>query len=242
MNNRVAFLPAFLASHRMALRMLLALPAVAVALIGIELVQHAVEWRIGMFDSLVAAQATELHPARIALGTIKLVILNVIGFVAIRFAWSGGDAAFAMRPSRRALLLFAPVIGFELAFAALDRFLVPTEHAITSMIVGMALMPFLFRWMAGAAIGRFVDPRRSASAMLPHLPWAFAFTLASMLPLMVVHYALFFATIGQPPAVAGALLFLDALVVGWLGPMLAVAQLATALRAGPLEEVRAAAA
>ncbi len=53
------------------------------------------------------------------------------------------------------------------------------------------------------------------------LLWGLLFTLLLVIPPMAVHYALGLGAIGKPPALAAAMLSLDALFVGFLGILLA---------------------
>ena len=242
MNDRMTYLRAYGASYGKAIGFMIAMPLAAAVLIGVEFAQHVVEVKLGMLQSFEGAQAAEQHPARLMAGTFKQITTNMVAFFAIRYALFGNDAAAAARPDARAMLLYLPVILFQLAYGAVITLAVPVEHGMTAMLAGFLLLPLLVRWSTGAAVGKWISPLASARSMLPHLPFAAALTVGAMLPLMVLHYGLFFGAVGKAPTVVWGLMALDSLVVGLLIPVAAIANVIAALRPGRLKERDVAAA
>ncbi len=225
-------------------RFMIAVPLVAAIPVVAELAQHAAEYQAGMYDSFAMAEATAEDPARMGLGYVKMLSLALLGYWVVRFMGLGEDRRRTLALPRTAVLLFAGVLLFEVAFTAVHKLggeavtaLVPDQRAvlgigIVSMLLALALGIYLVVWKVGAALGngRLTIP---ASFRLMHgnFWWSFAFTLLMMLPLMIAHYALGFGAIGRSPTVAIAMLVFDALLVGYLGAVLVGANYAIARRA-----------
>jgi hypothetical protein len=173
-----------------------------------------------------------------------MLSLALLGYWVVRFIGLGEDRRRTVALPRPAVLLFAGVLLFDLAFTAVHKLggealaaLVPNQRVVLAigivwLLLALALGVYLVVWKVGAALGnsRLTIP---ASFRLMHgnLWWSFAFTLLMMLPLMVAHYALGIGAIGRPPAVAVAMLFFDALLVGYLGTVLIATNYAIARRA-----------
>jgi hypothetical protein len=54
-----------------------ALPAIAAIPMAAEAIQHLVEWRIGMFESLEMAKVAENDPLRMGFGYLKVAALFI---------------------------------------------------------------------------------------------------------------------------------------------------------------------
>ena len=225
-------------------RFMVAVPLVAAIPVVAELAQHAAEYQAGMYDSFAMAEATAADPARMGLGYVKMLSLALLGYWVVRFMGSGEDRRRTVALPRTAVLLFAGVLLFELAFTAVHKLggeavtaLVADQRVVLGigllwLLLALALGVYLVVWKVGAALG---NSRLTISAsfrlMRGNLWWSFAFTLLMMLPLMIAHYALGLGAIGRPPAVALAMLFFDALLVGYLGTVLVATNYAIARRA-----------
>lgn len=240
----MSFWQAMRRAYAMSGRFVIALPLIAALVIAVEAVQHVVEWRIGMFASTDAAEALGAHPARMGFGYVKVAILFLVSFWVLRFLGFDGDARRAVAPDRTAYRLFAIVLLFEAAMLLVQERsgvwlaeLVPPGAALlfaalAAMLVAMFLELYLAAWKTGAALG---NPRltifASARAMHGRIWWSFGFTLAMMIPLMIVHYALNGFAIGRAPALAWAMLAVDSLLVGYLAALLPAAVFVVAARA-----------
>ena len=108
----MTFWQAFKATYSGGVAFLIACPLLALIPVAFELLQHAVEVHIGMYDSVAAAKATEHHPLRMAFGMLKVAALTVPFYWITRFQ-PDRDAGFAARPDPKAVRLFA---GFCQAF------------------------------------------------------------------------------------------------------------------------------
>ena len=62
---------------------LIACPLLALVPIAFEFLQHVVEVRIGMYDSLAGAKTVEHHPARMGFGMVKVAALTAAGVAVI---------------------------------------------------------------------------------------------------------------------------------------------------------------
>lgn len=241
-------------AYRDSARILVALPALFALAAATELIQHVIEQRIGMFDSLEAAQATGDHAARMGFGQVKILSLILLLY------WVSRWQAFRDRPERsvlgdrRSAWLFLGVVLVGIALGLVQQFggalLSPLGfNARTLLAIGLAFFAasvaleiYLTVWKVGAALG---NPRLSIPAsfriMRGNFWWSLGFSIVMILPLMAVHYALNIFAIGKPAVTLWAILAADALIVGYLGLVLAttsflIAQRATQRAGVPLAE------
>lgn len=235
----MTFWQAFKASHRGSFAFLLACPLLALVPVVVELLQHAVEVQIGMYDSVAMAKATENHPWRLGFGFVKVLALIVPGYWVARFlAWR--DPALAGRLDPPALALFGWVIAFNAAATALQLFVLPRTG--WSLLIGFLVMQtlgaLLVAWVAAAAVGNAaIGPRESARIMAPRFVWTFLFCVLGLMPLMVPHYLLGAAAIMGPRPLLWPVLILDSLLVGWLAALIVANGWVAALRATQLAGV-----
>jgi hypothetical protein len=223
--------------YALACPLLFAVPVVA------EFVQHVIEMRIGMYDSLAAAQAVEANGARMAWGVVKTLALALAGYWVARFLVLPGGGAAAARRDPVAVRLYAWVVLFGLAITVLTLWggealsalglgaqALAAGIALTllSLVLGVLLAP----WKVGAATGNerlgFV---RSIRLVGWGAWWGLIFVLLAVLPPMIVHYAAAFLAIGAPPSLAWLALAVDAVLVGFLGAIIAATDVAIARRA-----------
>lgn len=213
----------------------IALPLVAAVPFAAELIQHVVEVNVGMFDSYAAAEAVADNPARNAVGVVKVLSFFLITYFVIRFIGFGRDRRQAVTVTRMSALLFGAVMLFSLAMMAVQQFggsllgrwvTEPGQLLAAgtfSLFALMLLETYLAGWKSAAALGNpGVTVPVSARAMHPRLFRSFGFTIAMMMPLMIVHYALNFAAIGVPAGAMWAILIVDSAVAAFLGIVLAV--------------------
>ncbi len=201
-----------------------------------ELLQHVVEVRLGMYASLAAAQASEDSPLRTAFGLLKVASLTLPIYWVMRFL-ARRDARFAARLEAPAWRLFAVFFVVQVALGAVDLYLLPRHGwwAGVLFVVGMVEGALFAAWAVGASLGNermgVVD---SVRLMARRLPWTLAFQIAVILPLMVPHYALGLFAIVGPKTLMWPTLVLDALLVGYLAPVIVAGSYFPALRAAQL--------
>lgn len=203
-----------------------------------EIIQHIAEMQIGMYDSLAAAQAADADPARMAFGFAKTLGLLLPGYWVIRFLAGSRDAVAARTIEPRAVRLFVWLFLLQAALAAIELFVLPRTGPLVAvgLLISLVLNPLLARWYAAAPLGIAIGPIGSLKAMVRQLPWAIAFSVAVMLPLMVPHYALGVAAIVAAPALKWPLLIADSLLVGYLSVVIMAGTWVIATRQEPIAE------
>ncbi|WP_296173130.1 hypothetical protein [uncultured Brevundimonas sp.] len=196
----------------------------------VEFVQHVIEWRIGLFDSLEQAEALTGHPARIAFGYVKLAALMIGGLWISRYLHSGGDRLRTASISGASVAAFIPVI---IVFLALDFGLDQLNPWLDegslgkagSIMAGLAtfllasvLQVLLAGWRVGVALddratGPLTSIRRGFGILLPGLTIYFGV----FLPLLVAHTALNVGMVlAGPGVVLWGLFAIDSLLVGFI--------------------------
>lgn len=216
-----------------------ALPVLALVPVVFELLQHAVEAHLGMYDSMAAALAQEGSPSRIAFGLLKVASLTVPTWWVVRFL-ATRDPHFATRSDALALWRFGVFVVVQLLLAALQLVVLPRDGAgaVVVFFASLVVGALLAAWAVGASLGNArMGPIESIRLMARRLPWSLAFVLVAMLPLMLVHYALAFAALVAGKALLWPLLVADALVVGLLCPVLIAGSFHPAMRAARLAGV-----
>ena len=210
----------------------------------IEMIQHAAEIAIGLYDSRAAMQAAEHHPLRMALGHIKVISLFLVGYWASRFFAFGDDPAMPRRFDRYAIRLFVPVIAWGLFWLVLlqDGPLLASMVGadmrsvgivlLATILVTMAFEPCLSAWKVATASGNpdigFV---RSIRLTRDGYWRALGLSLLVVMPLMVAHYALSFGAVGQPRALVWAMMTVDSILVGFMGVAMTAGSYVIARRA-----------
>ncbi len=225
-------------------RFVVALPLIALAIVGFEGLQHLAEWHIGLYADAHAARATADHPLRMIPGYAKIAWLLVIQFWVTRFM-VGRSARRALAAPASAVRAFALVLVVQLALAlltlrlpALLQAMAGLEHrqaaaaglvfALVTGPLGIALIP----WTVGAALG---DPRASPAfalrqARIGPILWGLVFTAVATLPPFLGHMVLGLGAIGRPPVQAIPMLVVDAVLVGFLGVVTSAIQVQIAAR------------
>jgi len=212
---------------------MLALPALALIPAAVEMVQHAVEMGLGMYDGIASAKAVEAHPVRLWTGLLKVASLHLPMYWVARYL-AADDTRFAGRWDPGAARRFGGAVVFLVALSALQLFLMPQTPSwlVLALVAGPAVAALTAPWMAGAALGRQdPGPLRSAAAAAPGLGWSLPYLLAVMLPPMVIHYALAAAAITGPRALVWPVLAVDSLLVAWIASVMAAGGWVVAARA-----------
>lgn len=198
--------------------------------VAVEMVQHAVEIRAGMYVDMAGLKAAEGDMLRLAIGHVKVIALFLTGYWAARFLVFGDDPVAARRFDPVAVRLFVPVMAWGLFWLILVQDVPLIANAaglsgnvaagvlILSLLVSLLFEPLLSAWKTAAAAGNpgigFVRSIRLTRSVYPY---AVIVSLLPMLPLMVGHYALAFLAVGKAPGAVWAIMALDALLVGYLG-------------------------
>lgn len=233
----MTFLQGLKFAYRESWAFMLACPLLFLVPVLAELLQHVIEMQIGMYDSIEAAQAADADPQRMLFGFIKTLGMLLPGYWVMRFLAGGRDAAAARRLEKRPLMLFALFFGFMAALTAVQLFGLPRTGTalLAAMVVGLVLNPLFARWGAGAPLGLPIGPLASARAMLRHLPFAIAFSLAVILPLMIPHYILGVGALFVPDSLKWPVLIADSLLVGYMAVVMVAGLWVVATRPGPLD-------
>lgn len=238
----------FARTYRTAWHFLLAFPALIAVPILIEFVQHIIEIRHGMYVDRAGALAAESDQLRLGWGMVKSLALTVVIYWMARFTAGLNRrrvGAIEALPAR----LFAMVLLFQAVVTALsmwggdvlrslgvpDAAMMPfgIGYMVALLFLGILLEP----WKVAAALGNpSLGWSRSIAMVVPILPWSFAFTLAMMLPLLVVHYLAAGLALGSPPMMVWALMIADAVLVGYLAAVLAATSVVIARRAAERSE------
>lgn len=235
----MTFLQGIAFVYRQSWAFLLACPLIALIPIVAELVQHIVEMQAGMYSGPEGAVAAEADPARMAFGFVKTLALTLVGYWAVRF-YASRDPAYARRLDGRAVALFAVVFALQALLSALGLFVFSGVLAAGFFVFSLIFGPLLARFVVAAPLGVWISPLASIRQMARQLPWAVAFNIVAVLPLMIVHYALGIGAIFVPgEAIKWAMLIADSLVVGWLAAVLVAIVWVIAVRKDPPPELTA---
>lgn len=221
-------------------RYMIACPLLFAVPVAIEFIQHIIEMRIGMYESIAAAQAVEAHGARLGWGLVKTMAIGVAVYWVARFLVLPGGAARAARLDPRAVRLYLPVMLWTLGWTVLllwgGDMMTAAGLGAHNVPVGAALMAALFvldvllaPWKIGAALGNeALGFARSILLVGWRVWWGLIFSLIAILPPMIAHYALGFLAMGASETRAWLLLAADSVLVGYLAAILAATAVAIA--------------
>ena len=231
--HRMTIWQAFKASYSGSIAFLTACPLLALFPVAFELVQHLVEVRIGMYDSLAAAKAVEHDQLRMGFGFLKVIALVVPEYWVVRYLVFR-EQARAAQFDRLAVSLFAVFMAFKLGLTAIQLFGLPqTGPVLLATFFGGAIVSILIAaWGVAASLGNgTIGPGASIAIMWRQLPWTFVFSLLTMLPLMALHYGFAALALLGPKPLLWPTLVIDALLVGWLAAVMPAINLFAATRA-----------
>ncbi|MGR6328381.1 hypothetical protein ACU5AX_04895 [Sphingomonas sp. XXL09] len=210
-------------SYRDGPRVLAGLPWLFGAIIAWEFAQHVMEYRIGFFVSREAAKAVSQDGGRMALGWVKMILVYVGGFFAIRYLMLGQSRA-VLRPALRTMLRYLPYVAYALIVFAIifyaDRLVAPAHVMTLRGLVGLtqiAIEPLLMPWIVSAATdGPVRTPWQSANMVGRWYPWALALFFVGRLPISLVHQGLGTWAMGRDTLLLWLMLAADAVTVGLL--------------------------
>lgn len=204
---------------------MIACPLLFLFPVAIELVQHAAEVHIGMYDSVAMAKATEHHPLRMGFGILKIFALFITTYWATRFAAFGNDATAPTRRDPVAFRLFGIYLLVQVALSCLGLYIstfggmaVLAQFLVSQILVGLWLL-----WGTAAALGNpAIGPVQSARHAGAYSLWIGFFGFAAILLLMIPHYALAIIALmlHAGPLALWAFLIIDSLLVGLLAAIM----------------------
>ena len=237
--TRVKFWHAFRSAYAGGLAFVRDCLALTLVPAAFDLLQHVVEVRIGMYDSLAAAQALADSPMRTAFGLLKVASLTLPAYWVMRFL-PRRDARFAVRVESPAWQLFLLFLIVQIVLEAIDLYLLPRHGwwAPVVFLVAMVEGALFAAWAVGASWGNErMSVQASIRLMAPRLIWTLAFQVVVTLPFLVPHYALcVFAMMGAKSILWPALV-VDSLLVGVMTPVTIASSFYPALRAAQLAGV-----
>lgn len=210
-------------TYRLGFRAWWLAPLIVAIVVLPELLQHVVEIRLGMFQSLERFQVLSQHPTRWAFGYVKLAG-TVIGILAIARFWAVGSVrkTFLIAPLDLARLIAA----VALIWAASRPFdWLATRHipglALAVVQVASALVQAgLAVFVAAALFGdRAVTLRTVLSERWPTALVLALAVVVAFLPAQLLHMLTHKLAIGRSPAIVWALMVCDALVVGLIATL-----------------------
>lgn len=185
-----------------------------------EFIQHIVEIRIGMFDSLAAFRERQFDQTRMAIGFVKIAGLVLATIASARFWAIRGQGIAWYSPTGIDWRRFG--LGFLLfmllpAAPALFGSLIGKSNAQTiGIVISILLLPALFLMLAGLLGDRTVSHR---AIWRRSWPWAILMALLlvlAFLPAQWLHASNHDWALGADPATLWALMISDSLIVGLL--------------------------
>lgn len=193
-------------------------PLVLALVIVPEFIQHIVEIRIGMFDSLEAFRSLQLDETRMAVGFVKIAGLVLATVASARFCATRDQGIAWYSPAGIDWRRFG--LGFLLfmllpAAPALFGSLIGKSNAQTiGIIISILLLPTLFLMLAGLFGDRITSHR---DMWRRSWPWAALMALLLVLafvPAQWLHAMNHEWALGADPAAVWALMIFDSLLVG----------------------------
>jgi hypothetical protein len=221
------------------------LPLLILLPFAAELLQHAVEIRLGMYaqGGLAAAQAVP----RMLFGVAKVLALLLTILLLLRWWGMGHLTGRMLRPGalffRGLALLIVIQLGGDVLVLLLSRALVGAlgpgaapalriAATVAPLLLWLFFILLLYPWFVGMVVeDNTMTARRSVAATRRHLWWAFGLLVVAVLPAMLAHYALSYGAAGRPPALVWTIMTIDAAVVAILTVLIASAQFTIYARA-----------
>ncbi|HEU0045302.1 hypothetical protein [Sphingomonas sp.] len=214
---------ALLDTYRLGGRAFVAAPALVVIAIAPEFVQHVVEIRLGMFDSLADARALASDPTRWGFGYVKLAGFGLAILLVARF-WALGSVrrAVLMPPLAigRLLLALAVVLGTGFLFERIAA--LTTSTALWAMInlLSWTLQMGLTVWLVATLVeDRATTIRTAFTSRLPTAALLLLLLAAAFAPAQMLHGLNHRWALGQPGWLVWTLMVWDSLVVGLLASL-----------------------
>lgn len=210
-------------TYKLGFRAWWAAPLIVAIVVVPEFIQHIVEIKLGMFQSMQQFQDLSQNPTRWLFGYVK-VAGTVIGMLAIARFWAVGTVrkTFLIPPPDLARLVLAIVLTWA---ASLPFDWLATRHLPALVITAVRVISTLVQaglavFVAAALFGdRAVTLR---TAFTDRWPTALVLALAvivAFVPAQLLHMLDHKLAIGKPATVVWALMAWDALVVGLIATL-----------------------
>lgn len=206
----------------------LLLPLVAPAILAIvvlpEGVQHVVEIKLGMFNSMDAFQTNAADSTRMAFGYVKMAGFILCILAAARFAYCGTVRKTLLMPLRDlGRVAFGFVIGIITNLPAewVLRTAQPPHIFWPITIVSWLVSSLLLVYLIGALLGdRQMIIRAAFTRGWKVLPPLVILTIAAYWPAARLHAYAHKLALGTEPALLWTIMAADALVVGLLAALI----------------------
>lgn len=203
----------------------------------IELLQHLVEWKLGMFTRGDGIEPGFEAQMRAGFGYFKVVALFVCSYLVPRFLYQGGRWQHVFSSDKsllRGIAVAIATLGLSaLPSAVLSAIAVWADVMVSDLawvwvqLLGLLLtIPLIaiFPWSVGLIAGdHSMTFRRSVQAMRRRWFWGFLLLSCCFVPAVVAHYLLNDLAYGMTLVVAGPILILDSLLVGLIGLLMGTA-------------------
>ena len=193
-----------------------------------ELLQHVVEWKLGMFSVGDRVEPGFETHMRMGFGYMKVGAIALCVYFVPRFFYQGRnwrqilsiDATFL-----RGAVVVLGTFGVSLSVAVGGNWIVSvvlTGESVPQQLLGQILgllmsIPLMavIPWGVGLIAGdSSITLRRSIDAMHGRWLWAFVLFISCIFPAMILHMYLNVIARGADPGPLGLVLLLDSVVVG----------------------------
>ena len=221
---------AIVSSYRVACGLFATASLLWIGVALLELLQHAVEWHLGMFAVGDGIEAGTESRIRMGFGLAKGAAVMACTYLVPRYLYQDRDWKRVGGLDRTFLRGAAVVAGIMALGIAIPAALTGTANLVFVMDPGVAAMwrqglglvlaiPFmaLSPWGIGLIAGdHAMTLRRSVRAMHRRWIWATLLILACAIPTLVPHIALNEMAVGTSPLALGTILLLDSVLVGFI--------------------------
>lgn len=224
---------AILATYRLGGQMFWIAPAIVAVAVLPELLQHAAEIKLGMFESREAFRALAMDPTRWVFAYGKMAGLWLGILLTVRFLAGGGWRGMFRMPLvdvvrivlaggatvlvDEALKLAGETVGAAMVFGTLSAFL---QAGLTVYVVAL---------VAGETA---IDLRGAFWRFLPTSLLLTVMMATAFIPAQALHTANHLAAMGQPLPVVSAIMLFDSLLVGLMATLIGSAMVVS-VRAAP---------
>ena len=195
-----------------------------------ELVQHAVEWQLGMFTPGDGIDPGSEFQTRMAFGYLKAASVLICAYLVPRFLFLDRDWKRVLQVDRlllRGIVVVAGTFALSLAPAEILSWIearvdvIAGDFEVLWIQLGAFVltipMAALLPWGIGLIAGdQSMTFRRSVSAMHGRWIWAWMLPVFCVVPAVVPHFLLNDFAYGASPVVMGSLLLLDSVLVGFI--------------------------
>ena len=233
------------AIYSSAWRFAIACPILFAIPVLVELAQHVIEMRAGMYTGEEGAIAAEGDPLRMQYGFLKVLAIQLPGYWFVRHIVLGHDAKRAGRLEMPAIALWLVIFAILAITGWLGLFgpslagLLGISAAATPWFDGgmfvleTGLTIYLIGWAVAWAVGNAaIGPVRSFAIMHGSFWYALGLFVVGFLPLMIPHYGLaILAVLVLPTSLDWVAMAIDSLLVGYLALTMAGATAYAAIHA-----------